>query len=103
MSRGNLNWLITVTADGALPLDGVAPVLIQWLVKTHPAEAMRDSGCRLIRLELHGPEVERARALLRSIGYCGDDVELRQSPVGAPVHLVATLHTPEGIAELSSE
>jgi hypothetical protein len=103
MSRGNLNWLITVTGDGALPLDGVAPVLIQWQVKTHPAEAMRDTGCRLIGLELHCPHIERARTMLRSIGYCGDDVELRQTAIDAPAHLVATLHTPEGMAELSSK
>ena len=30
MMRGALNWLITIPQDGSLPLDGVAPTLIQW-------------------------------------------------------------------------
>jgi hypothetical protein len=28
MSRGNLEWLITIPEDGSLPLDGAAPTLI---------------------------------------------------------------------------
>ena len=102
MSRGELNWLITVTEDGALPLDGIAPILIQWQVATHPAVAMRDSGCRLVRLELHCPDAERGRALLRSIGYAGDDVELKQQSDDRPARLVASFDTAAGKAELSS-
>jgi hypothetical protein len=37
MSRGKLNWLITIPADGSLTLDGVAPALIQWDAEPHPA------------------------------------------------------------------
>jgi hypothetical protein len=30
MSRGAINWLITIPADGSVPVDGVAPALIEW-------------------------------------------------------------------------
>ena len=96
MSRGHLNWLITVTGDGALVLGGVAPILIQWQAPTHPAAGMRDSGCRLLRLELYTPNVERANTLLRSIGYNGDDIELRQLSDELPSRLIATFRTADG-------
>ena len=33
MSCGSLNWLLTIPADGSLPIDGVAPTLIEWHTK----------------------------------------------------------------------
>ncbi len=30
MSRGALNWLITIPEDGSVPMGGAAPALIQW-------------------------------------------------------------------------
>lgn len=30
MRRGSLDWLITIPADGALPVDGIGPALIEW-------------------------------------------------------------------------
>ena len=31
MTRGAREWLITIPADGALPLGGAMPMLIEWL------------------------------------------------------------------------
>ncbi len=42
MTRGTLNWRITVPKDGSLPFDGVMPTLIQWNVQQHPADRLRN-------------------------------------------------------------
>ena len=50
MSRGALNWLITVPGDGSI--SHAVPPLIQWLNGPHPAMNMPDSGCSLIELNV---------------------------------------------------
>lgn len=100
MSRGELNWLITVTDDGSLPLAGIAPILIQWHTPTHPSANMRDSDCRLLRLELEHPEAERVNTLLHSIGLEGkvDVISLRS---GSAPCLSASIQTAKGTRTLS--
>ena len=44
MSRGTLNWLITIPADGCVPLSGCAPALIEWHADVHPAAGLHDQG-----------------------------------------------------------
>ncbi len=51
MTRGQASWRITIPADGSLPLQGVAPSLIQWTVTAHPASRLEDRGCTLVALE----------------------------------------------------
>src|SRR3954465_6202873 len=41
MSRGDLNWLITIPEDGRMPLGGPGPALIEWRTDSHPASRMR--------------------------------------------------------------
>jgi len=48
MSRGELNWLITIPDNGTLPLGGIAPMLIEWQTRVHPASRLRESGCTLL-------------------------------------------------------
>lgn len=95
MTRDELQWLITVTPDGGLPLDGMAPILIQWQTTQHPALAMRDSGWRIQCLELHHPDHERIDAVLRSIGYAGNGIELKVDSAASP-RLVAVCRGPDG-------
>ena len=95
MSRGQLNWLITIPEDGSLPLEGVAPALIQWPVETHPADTLQDTGCRLLRLEGFHPEAEKVSAMLRAIGFQGR-FTVSPLPPGQPPHLVAHIETPAG-------
>lgn len=64
MSRGNLNWLITIPSDGSLPLQGIAPTLIQWLTAPHPATRLENQGCALTQLDLYHPESQRLNTLL---------------------------------------
>ena len=95
MSRGDLNWLITIPGDGSLPLEGVAPALIQWQAETHPADALQDTGCRLLRLEGFHRRPEEISGLLQAIGFQGE-FNVLPLPSGAPPHLVAHIHTPVG-------
>lgn len=101
LGRGQLNWLITIPADGCLPLQGVAPTLIQWLTDSHPAIQLQDSGCSLIRLEGYHPDAEKIRAMLEAVGFAGTfsvhPLDAKESP-----YLVAHIETPDGLRELSS-
>ena len=96
MSRGDLNWMITVTDDGSLGLGGIAPILIEWRTPTHPSAGMRVSGCQLLHLELHHPEGQRVEKLLQSVGIDNKKVGLKPLPDGEAPHLVAHIRTPQG-------
>lgn len=99
MRRGKLNWLMTAPAGGALPLGGVAPVLIEWQTEAHPSASLEDHGLSLAKLELFHPEAERISRMLLSIGFEGPlSVSL---PDGDQTPgLVAHIHTPHGIRVL---
>jgi hypothetical protein len=100
MSRGDLNWKITIPKDGSLPLGGVVPTLIQWQ-DVHPAEALQDFGCRLLRLEGFHPEAERVNEGLATIGFQGEFSVTPLAP-GARPYLVAHIQTPTGERKISS-
>jgi hypothetical protein len=94
MSRGELNWLITLPRNGSLPLQGVAPTLIQWQ-GPHPAVRLTDSGCALLRLEGFHPRAEKVRTMLDAIGFQGEFAVSPSLPGERP-HLVAHIQTPAG-------
>lgn len=100
MARGDLNWLITVTDNGLLPLAGIAPILIEWRTPMHPAAGLRESGCTLLQLDLYHPQPARIERMLHAIGLEGD--QLRVQPTGERVapRLVATVRTPGGVKTL---
>jgi catechol 2,3-dioxygenase-like lactoylglutathione lyase family enzyme len=100
MSRGTLDWRITIPADGSVPQGGVAPALIQWQAAQHPAAGMRDWGLSLLALELFHPDPDRVRALLDSIELDGPVLVL-PLPKGAPAYMVATINTPDGVRKVS--
>ena len=96
MRRGDFEWLITVPADGHLPGDGLVPTLIEWRVPRHPAAALPETGCSLLKLEGCHPEPEPIRTALAGLGlepalalYAANEVEL-----------LAYLETPGGLREL---
>lgn len=99
MSRGQLNWLITILPDGSLPLQGIAPTLIQWPAGVHPAAMLPESGCALIRLEGFHPEAEKVLCVLDAIGFEGDFRVFELSPDQKP-YLVAHIQTPAGLRQL---
>jgi hypothetical protein len=93
MSRGDLDWLITVTGDGSLPLGGIAPVLIQWRTASHPAQRMREEGCSLYELELYHSEPDRVERLLRSMRLNTERVTVNKLKSDMPPRMVATIET----------
>jgi hypothetical protein len=100
MSRGELNWLITIPSDGSLPLQGIAPALIQWPAGIHPAAALPESRCSLVRLEGFHPEAEKVAGMLDAIGFEGD-FQVFELPPGRQPYLVAHIQTPAGLRQLN--
>lgn len=98
MSRGEYNWTITIPRNGSLPLQGVAPTMIQWK-DAHPAAAMPETGCSLVRLEGFHPRASKVRALLAAIGFEGEFSATELPPDHAP-YLVAHIRTPQGVVQL---
>lgn len=99
MSRGALNWLITIPVDGSIPLDGVAPALIEWHTEIHPAAKLQDHGLSLAMLEILHPEPERISRLLASIEIDGPLSVVPLSDGVAP-YLIAHINTPQGLRKL---
>jgi hypothetical protein len=99
MSRGALNWLISIPADGALPLNGIAPALIEWQTQVHPAAKLQDHGLSLAKLELFHPEPERISRLLLSIGFEGP-VAIAPLRCERSAYMVAHINTPDGLRSL---
>jgi hypothetical protein len=99
MSRGSLEWLISIPEDGSLPLGGVAPMLIQWQTASHPALGMQDQGCELLALELLHPCPERISELLGSLAVAEPGVSVSVAVAAAP-SLVAHVRTPLGMRSI---
>lgn len=99
MTRGTLQWLITIPPDGGLPLGGAAPALIEWQTPGHPAENLQDKGCALRGFEIAHVEPDRVRSLLAMLGL---DAEVRVVPLraGEPTRLLAQIETPAGLRTL---
>jgi len=82
MSRGALNWLITIPDDGSL---SDLPVLIQWLNGPHPATSLPDAGCFLTRLDVP----------LKPLSPLVLDARCSAGP-----ELIASIRTPLGLRSL---
>jgi hypothetical protein len=101
MSRGQLNWLITIPKDGSLPLQGIAPTLIQWPSGAHPTNTLHDLGCTLVRLQGFHPEPAKVGDILESIGFEGE-FAVSPLPPGERPYLVAHIQSPAGLRQLSA-
>ena len=101
MSRGALNWLITIAADGSVPLDGTAPALIEWHTDVHPAAKLEDKGLSLAKLEIVHPNPDRVSRLLSSLELDAP-VSVLSAPSAASARLVAYVNTPQGLGVLSA-
>jgi hypothetical protein len=68
MRREHRAWQMTVRADGSLPLDGAAPLLIQRAAGADPMAALPPTGLVLRCLRIRHPEPARVRDLFAGIG-----------------------------------
>ncbi|MBA3032380.1 MAG: VOC family protein [Gammaproteobacteria bacterium] len=100
MSRGALDWRITIPADGLPPLHGLAPALIEWQTDGHPAARLADHGLSLAKFELFHAEPQRVSRLLTSLELEGP---FAVSPLSAghTPYLVAHINTPQGLRLLT--
>ena len=96
MTRGAREWRITIPADGALPLGGALPMLIEWRSPPTPAGAgLPEDGCALATLGLRHPQPQRVAAL-RALTGLADRVAIADGPAG----LWADIVTPQGVRRL---
>lgn len=100
MSRGALEWLITIPDDGRVPLDGVGPALIEWPADVHPADHMEDSGLSLDRLLIRHPKPERVARMLATIGLEDERIVVQAAAPGSAPGLEALIRTPGGLRSL---
>jgi len=99
LSRGQLNWLMTIPSDGSLPFNGIAPTLIEWHTEAHIATKLQDVGCSFVRLETFHPEAQRISALLKSISLEGE-ISVAPLPAREQPYLVAYIQSPSGLRKL---
>lgn len=85
-SREGMRWTMVVPDDGELPLDGIAPALMEWRGDKHPCHVLTDHGVRLTALRLSHPGVNQ--------GYLPDDP--RVETVKGEYGISATFDTPNG-------
>jgi hypothetical protein len=96
MSRGSLEWQITIPSDGRFVCGGIAPSVIQWKGETHPASRLQDSHVTLVRLEARHPDAQRINNWLASAGF--EESMSIQAPVdNSTIELTALLQTPSGL------
>lgn len=98
MRRETHTWQMTVRADGSVPLDGAAPLLIQRPSGVQPAAALPQSGLVFQRLRIRHPAPAQVLALFAQIGLASQPaVTVIQ---GHECSLVAEIQTPFGLREL---
>ncbi|HEV8036031.1 VOC family protein [Yoonia sp.] len=95
LTRGDLQWQITVPDDGSLPYQGAFPTLIEWGAgMQHPSARLTPSGVRLRKLEVSHPD---AADLMQMMDLADSRVEMVTGPFG----LCATFDTPSGVRTLA--
>lgn len=90
LARGDLVWRMAVPETGVLPLDGIAPALITWQGRAHPAPRLIDRGVRLRRLVVSHPDISVLPDL-------GDPRVVYQAGARA---IFAEIDTPNGVVTL---
>jgi hypothetical protein len=96
VSRGDLSWLISVSAGGAMPFNGAFPALIQWPNGSNPSQRMVDLGCRLQRLEIAHPCATLIKGKLAS-NFEDQRIAFVDE---SQVRLTAEIMTPTGLRDL---
>ncbi|WP_322042955.1 VOC family protein [Paraburkholderia sp. J67] len=103
MTRGELNWQLSVPLDGAFPSwqgagDGVLPSLIQWDTPRHPSQTLADTGIALRSLTAFHPQAQAVREQLDWLGAAHlIQIEEAESPA-----LVAQFETLSGTRSLGA-
>ena len=98
MTRGDLEWMLTIAENGTLVEDGLLPGLIQWPGGRNPANKLPESGTRLQRLILQHPQPDVIGQIIDQLGIDGP-VEVKLGPA----NLIFEMQTNAGeLVSLSS-
>lgn len=92
--RDNLRWIFGFSKNGNLLADGLLPNVIEW-ESDHPAWMMKDSGCRLVRLQGFHPDVATIQQTLQGLGFSDITVQYGEKP-----GLKAVIKTLDGLRVL---
>jgi len=80
ITRGDMTWRFAVRSDGRIPLQGTAPMIMEWPLKTqHPANRMTDFGARIKTVNLDTPHASNLNKLLNRIGADNIPVKITDS------------------------
>ena len=91
MTRGDLEWMLTIAEDGTLVEDGLLPGFIQWPDGRNPANKLPESGTRLQRLILQHPQPDGIGQIIDQLGIDGP---IEVSP--GPTNLIFEMRTNSG-------
>ena len=98
MTRGDLEWMLTIAENGTLVEDGLLPGLIQWPGGRNPANKLPESGTRLQRVILQHPQPDVIGQIIDQLGIDGP-VEVKPGPT----NLIFEMQTNAGeLVSLSS-
>jgi len=93
-TRGDMTWRFAVREDGTIPLNGAAPMIMEWPeMPDHPAGNMVDLGARIGVMNLRTPHAEILNNLLNTLGNGNIPIEITDSP---NTKLTATLNLNDG-------
>ena len=98
MSRGDLEWKITVPKDGGLAEGGILTVLIQWPSGRNPAHRLTPSPVQLTHLEITHPSPSNIENILQRLGT-PQEINITQGNPALCFHL----NTQKGSFALKSE
>ncbi|MEO1919969.1 MAG: VOC family protein [Paracoccaceae bacterium] len=81
LTRGDMTWRFAVREDGAIPLEGAAPMIMEWSeMSIHPATKMADLGARISSITLATPHASTLNKLLNTLGDGNMPIEIFNSP-----------------------
>ena len=72
LQRGIYQWQIAIPEDGQMPLEGIAPMIIQWHSEAHPAQILSPSDITLLNIEAFHPKAGELNTFLSEIGFTGN-------------------------------
>jgi hypothetical protein len=81
-TRGDLTWRFAVRDDGAIPLDGAAPMIMEWPadMQAHPASRMMDLGTRIKSINLQTKYAAEVNKLLNTLSDGKMPIKVVDSP-----------------------
>ena len=101
VQRGIYSWQITIPAGGEMPMQGIAPAIIQWQREKHPVKDLPASHVSLLKIEAFHPDANTLNSALTAIGFQG---EFSAETIGSyeKPSLTATLETRTRVVRFES-